>query len=95
MAKGLVRFDLDLLGAIDGKLCDSSVNNLITGTIGEYKIDVLFGSFLEDSFIGGPGAGVFKFEAGWGADTIEEYVDGIDKISNLTKIEVDWIEFFY
>jgi len=52
MAKGLVRFDWDLLGAIDGKLCDNSANNLITGTIGEYKIDVLFGGFLEDQGAG-------------------------------------------
>ncbi|MBA1158390.1 CAP domain-containing protein [Microvirga mediterraneensis] len=70
----------------DDKLYGGSGNDALTGHGGNDRLygndgnDRLSGGSGNDTLTGGRGADTFRFSGKWGADTITDYSDGIDRI---------------
>lgn len=65
-------------GGGDDTLNGGSGNDTLIGGSGG---DILIGSAGSDRLTGGTGADVYQFNANWGADTITDFADGIDRIA--------------
>ncbi|WP_262030294.1 CAP domain-containing protein [Microvirga sp. Mcv34] len=69
------------------KLYGGTGNDAITGNAGNDRLfgnggnDTLNGSSGNDTLTGGAGADTFRFSGKWGADTITDFQNGIDRIN--------------
>ncbi len=85
----------NLLGSDhDDTLTGSTGDNLIEGGRGSDWLrgasgdDTLEGGDGDDSLLGGPGADVFVFADGFGADTVQDFTDGVDLLDVRTHTQI-------